>query len=182
MSSLVSLFKQKQKILILAGCGGIPCGGAYFILSDFLNKTENEKSTNLTTSLNEVQSEIDEQQATKVKRAGVINTVNTKYLTAENNTKQGSNHQFKEENYRLPELESDEKWGQVLQEFQTSKFKNDPRVKGITNIEEVKKYCLDEVSWTESTINLDSLQGYSFSSPEYLCVWDLFKYQITQPT
>ncbi|AEG73222.1 hypothetical protein MHF_0967 [Mycoplasma haemofelis Ohio2] len=192
MPNLISLVRPNRKLLTLTGCYGVSCGGVYLVLSQVLNKGEQSEVQNLITLTKEAVTEINEQQdepqkdtspdvvepvsapvpVEKSKREGVIDTVNNQYLTSENAKRQGSKYHFEKEYYRLPQLGNDQEWDQLLKKFQ-----EDSESQSITTVEEVKKYCLDELKWTDSTINLDKLQGEGFPTREYLCIWNHFKHR-----
>ncbi|CBY92852.1 hypothetical protein HF1_08440 [Mycoplasma haemofelis str. Langford 1] len=186
---------QKQKALLLTGCYGVPCGGVYLVLSNVLNKGEIAEENSLVTPVKFESEEVknDEPKGTPAEpiqdvvpepipkvesaREQVINTVNTEYLTEDNRKKHGGQFYFNGSDYfRLPQLNEEAKWKEVLKQFQEGEHKGNDKVKTLVNDEAVKAYCLDEIKWTETTVKLDEFSKSTVPSPEYLCIWNYFRH------
>ncbi|CBY92794.1 hypothetical protein HF1_07860 [Mycoplasma haemofelis str. Langford 1] len=180
----------KSGILPLIGCYGVPCGAVYFLLNKVLSKEEAESPQDLITQIKFEQTKdtpseaitLDTPLAQEVPenaRAKVIDTVNNQYLTEENRKRQGWKFTFNgHEYFRIPKLSEVEKWKEVLKQFREGSLKDHSIVKSLTDEEGIQKYCLEEVKWEASTVNLDLLASSpDVPSSEYLCIWDHFKHQ-----
>ncbi|AEG73127.1 hypothetical protein MHF_0863 [Mycoplasma haemofelis Ohio2] len=180
----------KSGILPLIGCYGVPCGAVYFLLNKVLSKEEAESPQDLITQIKFEQTKDTPSKSTTLDtplaqevpenaRAKVIDTVNNQYLTEKNREQQGWKFAFNgHEYFRIPQLSEVEKWKEVLKQFREGSLKNNETVKGLTDEEGIQKYCLEEVKWEASTVNLDLLASSpDVPSPEYLCIWDHFKHQ-----
>ncbi|CBY92900.1 hypothetical protein HF1_08920 [Mycoplasma haemofelis str. Langford 1] len=176
MASLLGL----KKPVLLGGLGSLSGAGIWYATTPSSKSESNEALTNVEV-LESIREAINSKDPTLEKWESTIFLIKSKITVEQLQKTAGESRTVMENQYIIPELSDEAKWGDIKGALSLPKHKT--KVGGektFSSIEDAKRFCLEHLQWQDKEIKLLDLTNES--TVESLCIWDSRKSSATQRT